>query len=188
MDTVSLYLANKNMDVPIHYLQNIQQVFANYKQMGERAMAQLSEEQLTQTLGEESNSIAVIVKHLRGNMRSRWTNFLYEDGEKPWRKRDREFEADLDSREAILAAWEEGWACLFEALASLRSQHVMQTIYIRGEEHTVLEAINRQLTHYSYHIGQIVLLAKHWRGAEWQTLSIAKGQSAQYNQQKFDAT
>lgn len=175
------------MDIPTHYLQNIQQIFANYKQMGERAMAQLSEAQLTQTLGEESNSIAVIVKHLRGNMLSRWTNFLTEDGEKPWRKRDGEFEADLDSREAVLAAWEEGWACLFEALSSLQEAHLQQTIYIRGEGHTVMEAINRQLTHYSYHIGQIVLLAKHCRGADWQTLSIAKGQSAQYNQQKFNA-
>lgn len=175
------------MDVPTHYLRNTQQVFAKYKQMGERAMAQLSEAQLTQTLGEESNSIAVIVKHLRGNMLSRWTNFLTEDGEKPWRKREREFEADLDSREAILSAWEEGWACLFEALSPLQGAHLQQTIYIRGEGHTVMEAINRQLTHYSYHIGQIVLLAKHWRGADWQTLSIAKGQSAQYNQQKFNA-
>lgn len=175
------------MDVPTHYLQSIQQVFANYKRMGERAMAQLSEDQLTQTLGEESNSIAVIVKHLRGNMLSRWTNFLTEDGEKPWRQRDGEFEADLDRRETILAAWEEGWACLFDALSTLQGPHLQQTIYIRGEGHTVMEAINRQLTHYSYHIGQIVLLAKHWRGADWQTLSIAKGKSAQYNQQKFDA-
>jgi hypothetical protein len=173
------------MEVSRLYLQNIQQLFASYKSMGERAMAQLSEGQLTQSLGEESNSIAVIVKHLRGNMLSRWTNFLTEDGEKPWRKRDREFEADLHSREAIMAAWEEGWACLFEAIRPLQADQVLQTIHIRGEVHTVLEAANRQLTHYSYHIGQIVLLAKHWRGGEWQTLSIPRGESEQFNQQKF---
>ncbi len=149
-------------------------------------MQQLTEEQLLAAPSGHSNSIAVIVNHLRGNMLSRWTNFLKEDGEKAWRQRDREFTAELSSASEVEHAWKEGWDCLFAALSPIQSSQLSQIVYIRNEGHTVLEAINRQLTHYSYHLGQIVFLAKHWRGEDWQYLSIPPGGSGGYNQQKFD--
>lgn len=158
--------------------------FAYYRHLGQAAMAQVTFEQLLQDTS-TSNSIAVIVKHLVGNMRSRWTDFLTTDGEKPWRDREDEFIADFPHRAALKQAWNEGWGLVESALHGLTSEQLNTVIYIRNEGHTVYEALNRQLAHYSYHVGQIVLLAKQLRGAEWQSLSIPRGESAAYNARKF---
>jgi uncharacterized protein DUF1572 len=148
------------------------------KSQAEQAIAQIRDEQLFATLDPESNSIALIVKHMSGNMRSRWTDFLTSDGEKPDRDRDAEFEArPEDTRDKIFAAWEDGWSRLFRAVSSLSPEDLDTTVKIRGEAHSVLEAVNRQLTHYAAHVGQIVLLAKHYAGADWQSLSIPRGKS-----------
>lgn len=148
------------------------------KSQAEKAIAQIRDEQLFATLDPESNSIALIMKHMAGNMRSRWTDFLTSDGEKPDRDRDAEFEArPEDTRDKIFAAWEDGWSRLFRAVSSLSPEDLDRTVKIRGEAHSVLEAVNRQLTHYAAHVGQIVLLAKHYAGADWQSLSIPKGKS-----------
>ena len=153
-----------------------------YRYLGERAMAQLSDEEIFRSLDAEANSIAVIVKHLHGNMRSRWTDFLTSDGEKPDRHRDREFESDAaTSRADVERWWEEGWDVVLAAADSLRPTDLDRVVRIRGEPHSVLQAISRQVTHYAYHVGQIVLLAKHFRGAEWQSLSIPRGRSEEYN-------
>ncbi len=157
-------------------------LFGFYKKMTEKAIEQLSDEELFATLDEEMNSIAVIVKHMAGNMRSRWTDFLISDGEKPARNRDQEFEAPPATREALLKLWEEGWACLFSALEPLSDADLSCTITIRGEPHSVVQAIHRQLAHYPYHCGQIVFLAKHFRGREWKSLSIPRGKSTTYNE------
>lgn len=155
------------------------------KKQAERAIIQIKDEHLFATLDPDSNSIAVIVKHLAGNMRSRWTDFLTSDGEKPNRNRDSEFELSPgDTREKILAAWEDGWTRAFAAISSLGPGDLDRTIKIRGEVHTVLEAINRQLTHYASHVGQIVLLAKHHAGSNWQTLSIPRGKSKDFEVSK----
>ena len=151
------------------------------KQTAERAMAQVADEHLFATLDPESNSIAIIVKHMTGNMRSRWTDFLTSDGEKPDRDRDSEFEEPPATREAVLAAWEAGWSCLFSALQALTDRDLTRTVTIRGEPHSVLQAINRQVAHYSLHIGQIILLAKHFAGDRWQSLTIPRRASADYN-------
>jgi hypothetical protein len=149
------------------------------KSLGEKAMAQVTDEQLNLQLDPESNSIAVIVKHLSGNMLSRWTEFLTSDGEKPWRQRDQEFEApDPLDREQVMALWERGWNCLFAALAGLRPEDLARRVPIRGEELSVVEAINRQVSHYAYHVGQLVFLAKHLAGPRWTSLSIPRGRSA----------
>ena len=169
-----------------NYLQSICQLFKYYKSLGEKAMAQVSDEGLHYQPNAESNSLAIIVKHLHGNMLSRWTDFLNTDGEKEWRNREGEFEDTLDSREAILKAWEEGWQCLFGAIEPLTGEQLDDIVYIRNEGHTVLEAINRQLAHYSYHVGQMVYLARQVRGEGWQSLSIPKGGSEAYNKDKFD--
>ncbi len=145
-------------------------------------MEQASDEELFATLDEEMNSIAVIVKHMAGNMRSRWTDFLVSDGEKPDRNRDQEFEAPPASREALLKLWEEGWGCLFSALEPLSDADLHRTVTIRGEPHSVTQAIHRQLAHYPYHCGQIVFLAKHFRGREWKSLSIPRGKSTSHNE------
>jgi uncharacterized protein DUF1572 len=148
------------------------------KSQAEQAIAQIRDEQLFATLDPESNSIALIMKHIAGNMRSRWTDFLTSDGEKPDRNRDSEFETrPEDTRDKIFAGWEDGWSRLFRAVSSLSPEDLARTVKIRGEAHSVLEAVNRQLTHYAAHVGQIVLLAKHYAGADWQTLSIPKGKS-----------
>jgi hypothetical protein len=149
------------------------------KTLGEKAIAQVDDDQLNVQLDPEANSVAVIVKHLAGNMLSRWTEFLTSDGEKPWRNRDQEFEAPrpLDRAE-VMATWEKGWACLFEALAALHPEDLARRVRIRGEELLVVDAINRQLTHYSQHVGQLVFLAKHLAGPRWKSLSIPRGQSA----------
>jgi hypothetical protein len=163
------------------YLTDSLDLFRYYKNLAERAMAQVSDEQLVTVLDGEANSIAVIVKHMAGNMRSRWTDFLTSDGEKPNRNRDTEFEDAPETREAVSALWEEGWQSLFRALEPLSEPDLQQTVTIRGEAHSVMQAINRQVAHYSYHCGQIVLLAKHFRHAEWKSLSVPRKQSAEFN-------
>jgi hypothetical protein len=155
-------------------------LFRYYKKLAERAMARVTDEQLLSVLDGEMNSIAVIVKHMAGNMRSRWTDFLTSDGEKPDRDRDSEFTDPPATREALLALWEEGWQCLFKALEPLSEQDMQRTVTIRGEAHSVMQAINRQVGHYSYHCGQIVLLAKHFKHEEWQSLSVPRRQSADF--------
>lgn len=152
-----------------------------YKQLGERAITQVAEPQLSQPLDDESNSIVTIVRHMSGNMKSRWTDFLTSDGEKPWRDRDAEFNPASLTREQLMQAWNEGWACVFPALEGLTDADLGRTITIRGEAHSVLQAIGRQLTHYAYHVGQIVMLAKHFQGPAWNKLSIPRGQSTEFN-------
>jgi hypothetical protein len=148
----------------------------------EQALNQVSDQDFFRILGPESNSIAIIVKHIAGNMRSRWRDFLVSDGEKPDRFRDTEFEIESDdSREALMIRWENGWKMLFDAIESLGSDDLKKTITIRGEPHTVIEAINRQLCHYAYHAGQIAYLARHYAGDKWETLSIPKGKSEEFH-------
>lgn len=156
--------------------------FRNYKKMAERAVEQVSDEEFFALIDAEANSIAVIVKHIAGNALSRWTDFLTSDGEKDFRKRDTEFELIDDSRESLIQFWESGWQVLFDNIEPLTIDDFSKTITIRGEPHTVVEAINRQMTHYAYHIGQIVLLAKHFRSSTWKTLSVPKNRSAEFNQ------
>src|SRR5436190_7194811 len=155
--------------------------FRNYKKMAQRAIQQVSDDEFFRTIDAEANSIAVIVKHIAGNLHSRWTDFLTSDGEKPTRNRDTEFEMIADTRKSLEKFWEAGWRELFDNIEPLTADDFAKTITIRGEPHTVVEAINRQLTHYSYHIGQIVLLAKHFRSSEWKTLSIPRNKSAEFN-------
>jgi hypothetical protein len=168
-----------------NYLRSALQQFEFYKMLGEKTMTQLSNEQLFWQYNEDSNSIAVMVKHLRGNMLSRWTDFLKSDGEKEWRERDAEFEGDLKSREDIINQWEEGWKCLFDALKTINESNFSTTVYIRNQGHTVVEAMNRQLTHYAYHVGQIVYVGKMLKGEEWESLSIPKNKSKDYNKDKI---
>jgi hypothetical protein len=166
-----------------HCLSDALVSFRGLKKLGERAIAQLTDEELLRVPDEESNSVAVIVKHLAGNMRSRWTDFLSTDGEKPDRNRDSEFVADAElTRAELLDRWERGWAQLFAALEPLRADDLLRTVMIRGEPHSVLQAINRQLTHYASHVGQIVYLAKHWKAKDWESLSVPRGQSAAFNE------
>lgn len=155
--------------------------FRNYKKMAERAVEQVSDEEFFALIDVEANSIALIVKHVAGNLRSRWTDFLTTDGEKDFRKRDTEFELIGDTRESLMQFWENGWQVLFNSIEPLTVEDFSRTVTIRGEPHTVVEAINRQLTHYAYHVGQIVLLAKHFRSADWKTLSVPKNRSADFN-------
>lgn len=170
------------MDIAAHYLEEVRRQMLGYKRMGEGALAQLRESELFTALDAESNSVAVIVKHLAGNMRSRFVDFLTSDGEKPDRHRDREFELGAQTtRDDVMNWWEQGWGHVLAALDGLSPQDVIRTVYIRQEEHTVLQAINRQLAHYACHIGQIVFLAKHFRSTEWKTLSVPRGQSEEFN-------
>ena len=155
--------------------------FRYYKQLGDNTFEQLTAEQLFWQCNEASNSIAVVVKHLAGNMLSRWTNFLSEDGEKKWRNRDEEFVNNFQTKQEVLDYWEKGWACFFEALEQVNEHNLSHTISIRGEKHSVLDAVLRQLAHYPYHIGQIVYIAKMLKDEQWHTLSIARNQSAQFN-------
>jgi hypothetical protein len=163
------------------YIEDSLAVFRQYKQLGDKAIAQVTDEQLFASLDEESNSIAIIVKHLTGNMRSRWTDFLTSDGEKPTRNRDSEFVDPPKTREALVQGWEQGWVCVFSAVEPLTDADLSRTITIRGEEHSVMQAINRQVAHYAMHQGQIILLAKHYAGAQWQTLSVARNRSSEFN-------
>ncbi|MGA7216663.1 MAG: DUF1572 family protein [Candidatus Sulfotelmatobacter sp.] len=168
-------------EVGSHYIEEAQRQFHGHKHMAERAMEQLRDEDFFATLDAESNSVAVLVKHLAGNMRSRFTDFLTSDGEKPQRFRDREFELDSSTTRAdVMKWWEEGWNCVFAAVESLKPGDVMRIVTIRGQPHTVLQALNRQIAHYAQHIGQIVFLAKHLRLSDWKTLSIPRGKSEDY--------
>jgi len=178
-----------NDDIAAHYLSEIRRQFTGHKRLAEGAMAQLKDEEFFIALDPESNSIAILVKHLAGNMRSRFTDFLTTDGEKPNRNRDQEFEINAATTRAdVMRWWEEGWARVFAAIESLKPEDVMRTITIRGEPHTVLQATNRQVAHYAQHTGQIVFLAKHLRSSEWKTLSIPRGKSKELNDviQKYD--
>ncbi len=163
------------------YLEDSLSVLRYYKKLGERAMDQVADEHLFVTLDEEANSIATIVKHITGNMRSRWTNFLTTDGEKPDRNRDGEFVDPPATREELLKDWENGWRCVFEALEPLTDADLTRTVTIRGEPHSVMQAINRQLAHYPHHVGQIVLLAKHFACGRWLSLSVPRNKSAEFN-------
>lgn len=172
------------MESAQHYLEEARRQFRGYKRLGEGAISQLKDEELFVTLDAESNSVAIIVKHLAGNMRSRFTDFLTSDGEKPDRHRDREFElSSKTTRAEVLGWWESGWSCVFSAIEALQPEDVQRSVPIRGEPHTVLQAINRQIAHYAYHVGQIVFLAKHLRSKDWKSLSIPRGQSEQVNRQ-----
>jgi hypothetical protein len=168
------------------YLADSLAIFRSYKKLAERAMAQVADEDLFYAKDEECNSIAIIVKHMAGNMRSRWTDFLTADGEKPNRNRDNEFEDAPKSRDVLMRMWEEGWACLFGALTPLDESQMEQPVLIRGQAHSVMQAINRQSCHYSYHVGQIVMLAKERRKAEWVSLSVPRGKSAEINKRMMN--
>ena len=165
------------------YVKDSTDLFRHYKKLGERAMAQCPDEGLFVMLDAESNSIAIIVKHMAGNMRSRWRHFLTTDGEKPDRNRDTEFEAPPKTRAELMAMWEGGWKYLFDALEPLSESDLTRTVTIRSEPHSVMQAVNRQVAHYAHHVGQIVLLAKHFAtkaGKKWETLSVPRGQSKQF--------
>ena len=168
-------------DLATHYLEEARRQLRGHKRMGEGAMAQLRDADFFVTLDPESNSVAILVKHLAGNMRSRFTDFLITDGEKADRFRDREFEGTgATTRADVMQWWEEGWACVLGAIEALKPEDVMRTVTIRNEPHTVLQAINRQIAHYAAHIGQIVFLAKHLRSSEWKTLTIPRGKSEEF--------
>jgi hypothetical protein len=167
------------------YLESIKKQFLYYKTLGEKAMDQLEPEQLFVAVNDYTNSIATIVKHLSGNMLSRLTDFLTSDGEKEWRNRDSEFEETISTKEELLITWNKGWDCFFNAIDSLTPDQLTTIIYIRNEGHTVIEAINRQLAHYPYHIGQMVFYAKMLKQSEWTSLSIPKNKSNSYNADKF---
>lgn len=167
------------------YLPSVIKQFEYYKLLGEKTFAQIPEEKLFWQYNPESNSIATIVKHLWGNMLSRWTDFLNTDGEKEWRNREAEFDNDLQSKEDLLEKWNEGWNCLLKALSELKEEDLDKVIYIRNMGHTVTEAINRQLAHYPYHVGQIVFLGKMICEESWNSLSIPRGKSQEYNAEKF---
>src|SRR6185503_11082402 len=171
-----------NESLATHYLEDSIKSLRAYKKLAEKALDQLSEDEFFITLDEEGNSVAIIMKHMAGNMLSRWTDFLTSDGEKPNRNRDLEFVIDPKTgKDTVLEYWQSGWQSVFEALEPLRAEDLGKKVMIRGEEHTVIQAINRQLMHYAYHIGQIVFLAKHFRSAEWKSLSIPRNRSADFN-------
>ena len=170
----------------------LSKLFAYYKQLGEKALAQVKDDDLHRVLSKDchpgpdpGNSIAMIVRHMAGNMRSRFTDFLTSDGEKPWRDRDSEFMDAGEDRAALLTDWESGWACFFSAIDTLTDADLSRTVYIRNEGHTVMDALHRQLAHYAYHVGQIVLLARTFAGEEWTSLSIPRNASQQFNADKF---
>ncbi len=173
-----------NDTISSHYLDEVRRQFRGHKRLAEGAISQLRDKELFVALDAESNSIAVIIKHLAGNMRSRFTDFLTTDGEKPDRHRDQEFEMYAGATRAeVMRWWEEGWARVFSALETLKPEDLMRTVTIRGEPHSVLQALNRQVAHYAYHVGQIVFLAKHFRSTEWKSLSIPRGKSEEFNAQ-----
>lgn len=163
------------------YLEDSLALFHHYKKLAERAMEQVPDQDLFALIDDEANSIAIVVKHMAGNMRSRWTDFLTSDGEKPNRDRDTEFVDPPSTRAGLMELWENGWACLFAALEPLTDADLGRTITIRGEAHSVMQAINRQMAHYTYHVGQIALLARHFAGERWQSLSVPRNKSAEFN-------
>lgn len=167
------------------YLLSITKQFEYYQSLGERTFDQLTEEELLWQYNNASNSIAIIVNHLCGNMKSRWTDFLTSDGEKKWRERDMEFEDVIRNKAQLMERWHEGWNCLFDALKSINEDNFYTEVYIRNQAHSIIEAINRQLAHYSYHIGQIVYIGRMIKGENWESLSIPKGHSETFNQAKF---
>ncbi|MDI9340773.1 MAG: DUF1572 domain-containing protein [Sediminibacterium sp.] len=167
------------------YLNSVIKQFEYYKLLGDKTMAQLPDDKLTWQYNQESNSIATIIKHLSGNMLSRWTDFLTTDGEKEWRNRDAEFDNTILTKAAIIKTWEDGWNCFLGALKRLKEDDLAKIVYIRNQGHTVIEAINRQLAHYPYHVGQIVFIGKMILNENWQSLSIPKGNSTSYNAAKF---
>ena len=168
------------------YLEDSLLQLKKLKTQAEKAVAQIKDEHLFATIDLEANSIAIIMKHMAGNMRSRWTDFLTTDGEKPDRNRDSEFEPEgTETRGTVLANWEEGWSLVFAAISALKPEDVLKTVKIRGEAHSVLQAINRQVAHYAVHVGQIVLLAKHYAGSGWQSLSIPRGKSKEFDVSKL---
>ncbi|HTW58768.1 MAG TPA: DUF1572 family protein [Terriglobales bacterium] len=174
-------MAYASAEIATHYLEEARRQFRGHKRMGESAMAQLRDEDFFVTLDPESNSVAILVKHLAGNMRSRFTDFLSTDGEKPDRFRDREFEVTAATTRAdVMRWWEEGWSVVLSTIESLKAEDVMRTVTIRNQPHTVLQALNRQIAHYSAHVAQIVFLAKHLRSSEWKTLSIPRGKSEEF--------
>ena len=175
------------IDLASHYLDEARRQFRGHKRLAESAMAQLNDEDLFITLDPEANSVAIIVKHLAGNMRSRFVDFLTSDGEKPDRNRDQEFElSGQTTRAHVMRCWEEGWAHVFNAVDSLKPEDLSRTVFIRAEPHSVLQAINRQIAHYAYHCGQIVFLAKHLRSTEWKSLSVPRGQSDEFNRRMLE--
>jgi hypothetical protein len=163
------------------YLADALSSFRAYKKLADKAIAQTKDDELFVKLDEEGNSIAIVMKHIAGNMISRWTDFLNSDGEKPDRNRDMEFVIENSNKDDLLAYWERGWKCVFDAIEPLAPDDFSRKVMIRGQEHTIVQAINRQLMHYAYHIGQIVFLAKHFRATEWQSLSIPRNRSAEFN-------
>jgi hypothetical protein len=171
-----------NPSIGQHYLEDVLNTFRDYKKLGERAFAQLNDEDFFRTIDEESNSVAVIIKHLAGNMISRWTDFLTSDGEKPERNRDMEFVMLPETtKEDMLRYWEKGWKCTFAAIEPLTAEDLLRTVTIRGQDHTAMQAITRQVAHYASHVGQIVYLAKHLKAGDWQSLSVPKNKSAEFN-------
>ena len=187
---VGVWLKLKNLLMNVlnmitEYLESTKKQFRYYKLLGDKTLEQLSDEELFWKFNQESNSIAALVKHLAGNMLSRWTDFLTSDGEKEWRDRDSEFDDDLKSRQEVLKKWNEGWKSLFDALDSLNEENFHTIVYIRNQGHTITEAINRQLSHYPYHVGQMVFIGKMVKNNQWQSLSIPRGQSGNYNDEKF---
>ena len=172
-------------ELAAHYLGNIKKEFSRYKTLGDKTFAQLEEADFHFRYTDEDNSIAVIVKHMAGNMRSRFTNFLTEDGEKPWRHRETEFQPTLRTKAEILESWATGWACVLDALDMLEPEQLMTEVKIRNESHSVIGALNRQLAHYAYHTGQIVFLGKAIKGKQWKSLSIPKGGSDAFNARMF---
>lgn len=167
------------------YLESVKKQFEYYKMLGDKTFSQLQDEKLFWQYNEDSNSIATIVKHLWGNMLSRWTDFMTTDGEKEWRERDAEFENNISTRDELIDKWEKGWECLFTALNSLTTGDLEKQIYIRNQGHSITEAINRQLAHYPYHVGQIVFIGKMPTDNNWKSLSIPRGKSDSYNADKF---
>lgn len=171
-----------NDEIAENYLKDAIKSFRGYKTLAEKAVAQISDAEFFRALDEEGNSVAVVMRHMAGNMRSRWRDFLTTDGEKPDRNRDAEFVINEGTtREEVMRDWEEGWQFVFGAVEPLRPEDLSRKVFIRGEAHTIVEAINRQLTHYAYHTGQIVFLSKHFKSSEWKSLSIPRGMSEAYN-------
>lgn len=173
------------MNDQIKKLEGTIRLFEYYKSLTEKSIDLISEDQIHKSPQENQNSIAILMKHLSGNMLSRWTNFRTEDGEKPWRNRETEFVDDFESKKELMDYWEKGWSVLFEALNSIRDDELDSIIYIRNDGHKLIEAIERQLAHVAYHTGQIVYLAKMFAGDDWRSLSIPKGKTEEYNRKKF---